>query len=784
MSFADRIKSTGLGFRFAAAWSFAAWLAVSPGVASDAKMRSDTETHVKQATLFVKTFRSEREKADTGIGTGSGFFINSTGLAISNNHVVDPTHMKSPEEKQRFHYEGGKLTWKVVVNSGTPEEKTYEAKVIYQNEQADQALLQVYEEGEKMFRSPYYLRLQPESRLQQRDPVWGLGFPGGATQGTRDKAPPVQVETGNILEYPRTPGGRIRKVYTDVVARPGNSGGPQVDAAGFLVGTATLMQPPEGREDTGGAKYTALVPARLTAEMVRNAFQLGKIPPGTDFSPFMDYLTEQSGLLRVPEFDRRADKEVIYFTNGDRVFGEFGQPTMSLETEIGKIEVPTKAVAYIMNSDTSTGIYLEGGNRIVAGKGLDKIPFTPDGGSKGEVEGKEISTISFRTGDRQVDLVKGKVIVLDGNLCHLVLSEPANPAKFTGRAGTIDVALDDIERIELSSGSDQVITLADERRLTGKFEKTPVKAKIAATGTPVEIDLSALQNATIEVRHLLGTDIGGLSLAGIMFGARREFRKIAQTIESDKPEEAKAQIEKLMEKTAFAKLPALEKDQLRLLEAALLLRTGDYAGAGKAFRPLTRSDNANIKTFAAAAAELLKRYPDGMYEGKPLSDRATFAAAGRDMAEQMLRDTRDAVKDVRALTFERKGDFERATQVVQKFGEDQMSVAAVFFGTEPEDLMTRLWRLGIESAIREVARLDEEIKEARENTSRRAAAPQGGRRGGPVGNMNREVDELNAKKEKTIATARDFAIRRWDYGFWIEDPDIEDLRVKQRDNGD
>lgn len=113
-----------------------------------------------------------------------------------------------------------------------------------------------------------------------------------------------------------------------------------------------------------------------------------------------------------------------------------------------------------------------------------------------------------------------------------------------------------------------------------------------------------------------------------------------------------------------------------------------------------------------------------------------------------------------------------------------MSVAAVFFGTEPEDLMTRLWRLGIESAMREVARLDEEIKEARENTSRRAAAPQGGRRGGPVGNMNREVDELNAKREKTIATARDFAIKRWDYGFWIEDPDIEDLRVKQRDNGD
>jgi hypothetical protein len=153
--------------------------------------------------------------------------------------------------------------------------------------------------------------------------VWGVGFPGAESQGTRKKGVAAQVDAGNVLESPRSPGGRIRRVYTDVMVRPGNSGGPQVDQDGLVVGTATLMKPPKGREDTGGARYSALVPAALSAEVIRNTFKLGKMPPGSDFTPFMDFLTEQGGRVDLPDFDRRSDREVLFYANGDKFHGKF-----------------------------------------------------------------------------------------------------------------------------------------------------------------------------------------------------------------------------------------------------------------------------------------------------------------------------------------------------------------------------------------------------------------------------------------------------------------------------
>ena len=227
-------------------------LTVAPVRGDD--MKPETLERMKHATVYVKTFLSERSQSDKLQGTGSGFFINNSGLLITNNHVVDPVHMKSPEEKHKFHYSGGKLSWKVVVDSGGADEKPYKAVVLYQNETADQAVLQTYDEADGMLRTPNYMRLLPESRLQKGMKVWGLGFPGGDRQARDGEKPEIQDESGNILSFPRTPGGRLRMVYTDVLARPGNSGGPMVDQDGFLVGTVTLMTAPEGREDTGGAR--------------------------------------------------------------------------------------------------------------------------------------------------------------------------------------------------------------------------------------------------------------------------------------------------------------------------------------------------------------------------------------------------------------------------------------------------------------------------------------------------------------------------------------------------
>jgi hypothetical protein len=192
--------------------------------------------------------------------------------------------------------------------------------------------------------------------------VYAFGFPGGDSQRTaREKHPEATVTEGHILEIPRTAGGRIRMIYTDVEARPGNSGGPMVDVDGYLVGTVTLMKPPEGRKDTGGARYSALVPAALSQEMIRTAVEKGKLEAGGDLVPFVALLTGDDGRIRLPGFDRLSKQDALYYPNGDRIHGTVGTDTIPWESPIGTFEVPADAVAYVVSGKDQCDLFLEGG---------------------------------------------------------------------------------------------------------------------------------------------------------------------------------------------------------------------------------------------------------------------------------------------------------------------------------------------------------------------------------------------------------------------------------------
>jgi len=759
----------------------AALFAIHPShaVRAEAQLKPKLEERVRHSTLFVRTFQSKRTKNDTYLGAGSGYFINSTGMLITNNHVVDPTHdpydEKSPEEKQRFHYEGGKLSWTVTADSGSSAEATYDAAVLYQNEQADQALLQAYTKDGELLSTPNYLALQPESRLHKRMNVWGVGFPGAETQGTRDKAPAAQIDPGNAIEMPRTPGGRIRRVYTDVVARPGNSGGPQIDQDGLAVGTATLMTLPEGREDTGGARYTALVPAALSAEMIRNAYRLKKIPAGTDFSPFLDFLSEQGGRIDLPEFDRRTDAEVLFYANGDRVYGKFLPEELNLETELGTLKVPGKAIAYLMTGEGGTTVHLEGGNRISVSKIDEAFGFEPQGGSKLDVKYSDIRVISFRTSASPVPQVTGKVVVVDGNLCRLLLSNIEGTAKFNGAAGTLDLKLEDIDRIDTASNGDRIVVLHDERRMTGKFEPVPFKATIAATGTPIEIQLTQLEQGFVDTRFLTGRELGGLGLVPIVSG-RGDFKRIAQTLESNTPESARAAIDKLLEKNVYSRMPSLEKDQLKLLDAVAELRAAKYPEALKAFRGVGRSDDKNVAVYANACTAVLKKYEDGKYDGKALSDRMVFADAGAEIARGYVRQVRDAIKELRSIDGEGKNDLIKIANTI-KNSEDNIALAGVFLGTVPEDLMLRLWKIGQSASIREYRKIAAEIGEGGQGRGNR-----GGNRAAAANLTPQRRKEIEERLKKVREVFIEYIGKRHDYGFFVEDVDIEELQA-DRDEG-
>lgn len=741
-------------------------------VQAEEQLKPKVEERLRHATLFIRTFQSKQSKNDKYLGAGSGYFINGTGLLITNNHVVDPTHdpydVKDPAEKHRFHYEGGKLSWTVTTDSGTPQEKSYDATVVYQNEQADQAIVQAYEKDGKVLRTPNFLPLQPESKLHERMNVWGAGFPGAESQGTKDKAPAAQVDPGNVTAQPRSPGGRIRRVYTDVIARPGNSGGPQVDQDGRVVGTATLMTPPPGREDQGGAREVALVPAALTAEMIRNAYKLKKIPPGTDCTPFLDFLSEQGGRIDLPEFDRRARSEVLFFANGDRVYGRFVSKEIKLETELGNLTVPANAIAYLMIAEGTTTVHLEGGNRISVSKIDPTFPFEPDGGQVIDVKYADVSVISFRTEGSAAKPVTGKVTVVDGNLCRLLLSDIDGVAKFIGAAGTVDIRLEDIDRIESDSSDNQVVTLRDDRRMTGKFAPVAFRAKIAATGTPVEIAFSSLKQGYVESRYLTGREQGGLGLVKLM-SDRADFWRIAQTLESGNPEAARAALDKLLDKNVYTKMPTLEKDRLKLLDAVELLRAGKYAEALKGFRLVTHSEDKNAAVFASACAAVLKKYENGQFDGKPLSDRAVFADAGTEIAKEQVQRVRAAIRELRSIDGDKKNDFVRLANTI-KNSEENIALAGVFLGTVPEDLMLRMWKIGQTASAGEFRRLGGKIEDfirPRGGGASRSPASQASAR------------ETYERQKKALDSWIDYVMKRIDYGFFVEDVDIEEILAEE-----
>lgn len=738
-----------------------------------AGLKPEIEKRVKKAAVLVFTARSEREKADTPLGSGSGFFINTTGLLMSNNHVVDPTHLKSEEEKFNFHYRGGRLAWLVVTNAGTEDEKTWDAMVLYQNEWADLAVLQVYDTDGNKLKTPDYLRMQPESRLSERMPVWALGFPGGESQRTsKDKHPEVSVTIGHVLDVPRTPGGRVRMVYTDVMARPGNSGGPMVDEDGFLVGAVTLMRKPEDREDTGGANYSALVPAKLAEQLIRYAFLLGKIPSGTDVTPFMQSLTQDDGRLNIPEFKRQRDKDVLFFHDGDRIHGTLATDTITWTSSLGTTEVPAAAIAYVVNNAEGSHLFLEGGNRIESAKVDATFRFQPDGGSPGEYKFADVAVVAFKTAGRSLHSVSGDVIVFDTDVSHLVLSNVEGAAKFESKAGKIDVKLADIFRIERGADGQQVVTLTDGRRMTGKFDATPYTATIAATGTPLRFSLAGISRGFLEVVQTHKGAVQGLGLLGVLANADADVRRIASRLQTENIAGARAALEDVMKSDDFKRMPEVKKEQFRLLDAVCLLREAKYDDAYKALRRVSRATDENVATYAAASAGVLKRFDKGTYEDQPLSDRVTLAAAGQALSNEVISQVRDILRDAKRLEGKSRGEYAKGLADVRKY-EDLVKSAAVFAGTDADDELIRLWKHAVSVCQREVRRIEMETGEG-QDSSRGRGNPQAGRQ------LNqRAMDEMRQQREDAIKTAREYMMKLYEYGFRIEDPDVQAMRERK-----
>lgn len=162
-------------------------------------------------------------------GAGAGVIWNSEGLIVTNAHVV---HHAQPQVT-------------------LPDGRTQRARVLGHEPRLDLALLAV-----KAHSLPV-LALRDTEDLRPGELVFAVGHPWGVTGAVT-----AGVVIGLGRDLPELAGTRREWLVANLCLRPGNSGGPLVDADGRLVGVNTIMTGPE----VGGA-----VPAHVVRQFLAQA---------------------------------------------------------------------------------------------------------------------------------------------------------------------------------------------------------------------------------------------------------------------------------------------------------------------------------------------------------------------------------------------------------------------------------------------------------------------------------------------------------------------------------
>ena len=182
-----------------------------PATSGDTSPRPDDSIAGIAARVSPSVVSIEVQNGRRG-GTGSGFFLDSNGHILTNNHVISLAATNG-------------ATIKVMLANG----KDYDAKLVGRDIPYDLAVIKI-----AVTDAPA-LQLGDSDAVQVGDGVIAIGSPLGLT-GT--------VTSGIISakNRPVTSGGGtsessfINAIQTDAAINPGNSGGPLVDLSGAVVG--------------------------------------------------------------------------------------------------------------------------------------------------------------------------------------------------------------------------------------------------------------------------------------------------------------------------------------------------------------------------------------------------------------------------------------------------------------------------------------------------------------------------------------------------------------------
>jgi len=198
------------------------------------------------AALVIPAVVSISVKGSSSSGTGSGFFLDSNGYILTNNHVVEAAATR------------GTIT--VELSNG----KKYGAKLMGRDNSYDLAVLKID------VTSAPTLQLGNSDLAQVGDSVIAIGSPlglsGTVTSGiisSKNRA----VTTGNGSGE----SSFINALQTDAAINPGNSGGPLVDSTGAVIGVNSAIATLGSSSQTGSIGLGFAIPinqAKKTAEQL------------------------------------------------------------------------------------------------------------------------------------------------------------------------------------------------------------------------------------------------------------------------------------------------------------------------------------------------------------------------------------------------------------------------------------------------------------------------------------------------------------------------------------
>lgn len=259
----------------------------------------ETMTAIKDATVMITTtVEGDADKS----ASGSGFLIRvegKTAFFVTNNHVIDPGETR----------DGAKTKLRVILRSGTKQERSAAAEVVAASAERDLAILKT----STLADLPQPIDIDQIPELVETMQVYMFGFPFGKALAMGRGSPSVVIGRGMVSSVRRDDKGEAYSVLIDGALNPGNSGGPVVDVKGRLVGIAVATI-------RGANIGIAIAPAEL------NAMLLGK-PDAINFALLAKHGESVDLAVDAPLFDplNRINKLEFLYVMGNQSVSREGK---------------------------------------------------------------------------------------------------------------------------------------------------------------------------------------------------------------------------------------------------------------------------------------------------------------------------------------------------------------------------------------------------------------------------------------------------------------------------